>query len=170
MVQVETIASYLPGSEPEDGVIQGISHGGNLNGIRKDGLATLDEQHEIQRVDGLQRKVAWAAEDSIQEGANDSSQEGPPCSTLLGERQPDGTFAPIGMLYEGRPNVVPDDVPLVRMRSFSNRSFTNLCGFTGSFRGAHTSKRRNSAYRRGPVLHVSTSTQTRDVDTRAVLD
>jgi len=123
VVQVETIASYLPGSEPEDGVIQGISHGGNLDGIRKDGLAALDEQHEIQRVDGLQRKVAWAAEDSIQEGVNDSTQEGPPCSTLLGERQPDGTFAPIGRLYEGRPNVVPDDVPLVRMRSFSNRSF-----------------------------------------------
>jgi hypothetical protein len=123
VVQVETIASYLPSSEPEDSVVQGISHGGNSNCIRKDALAALDEQHEIQRVDGLRRKVAWAAEDSIQEGANDSSQEDPPCSTLLGERQLDGTFAPIGRLYEGRPNVVPDDVPLVRMRLSFNRSF-----------------------------------------------
>ena len=123
VVQVETIASYLPSSESGDGVVQGISHGGNPNGIRKDDLTALDEQHEIQRVDGLQRKVAWAAEDSIQEGANDSSQEDAPCSTLLGERQPDGTFVPLGRQYEGRPNVVPDDVPLVRMKPSFDHSF-----------------------------------------------
>jgi hypothetical protein len=123
MVQVETIASYLPNPELEDGVVQGISHGSNPSGVCKDDLAALDEQHEIQRLDGLQRKVAWAAEDSIQEGANDSSQEDPSRSTLLGERQPDGTFAPLGKQYEGRPNVVPDDVPLVRMRLSFNHSF-----------------------------------------------
>ena len=121
VVQVESIASYLPNPESEDSIVQGISHGGNPNGIRKDDLAALEEQHEIQRVDGLQRKVAWAAEDSIQEGVDDSSQEGPSRSTLLGERQPDGKFAPLGMQYEGRPNVVPDDVPIVRMKlSFKN--------------------------------------------------
>jgi len=114
-VQVETIASYLPNPEIEDGVVQGISYGGHPNGIRKDDLAALNEQHEIQRLDGLQRKVAWAAEDSIQEGAGDSPQDHPPRSTLLGERNPDGTFAPLGRQYEGRPRVVPDDVPLVRM-------------------------------------------------------
>ena len=123
VVQVESIASSLPNPESEDSFVQGIYHGGNPNGTRKDDLAALEEQHEIQRVDGLQRKVAWAAEDSIQEGANDSSQEGSPRSTLLGERQPDGTFAPLGRQFEGRPNVVPDDVPLVRMRSSLNPSF-----------------------------------------------
>ena len=123
MVQVESIANSLPNPESEDSIVQGISHGGNPDGIRKDDLAALEEQHEIQRVDGLQRKVAWAAEEPIQEGANDSSQEDPPRSTLLGERQPDGTFAPLGRQYEGRPNVVPDDVPLVRMRSSFNPSF-----------------------------------------------
>lgn len=122
-VQVESIASHLPNPESEDSIVQGISHGGNPNDIRKDDLAALEEQHEIQRADGLQRKVAWAAEGSIQEGADDSSQEGPSRSTLLGERQPDGKFAPLGMQYEGRPNVVPDDVPLVRMRSSLNFSF-----------------------------------------------
>ena len=122
MVQVESIASYLPNPESEDSIIQGISHGGNPNASRKDDLAALEEQHEIQRADGLQRKVAWAAEDSIQEGAHDS-QEDPSRSTLLGERQPDGKFAPLGMQYEGRPNVVPDDVPLVRTGLSSNCSF-----------------------------------------------
>ena len=101
-----------------DGVVQGISHGGTPNGIHKDNLVALDEQHEAQRLDGLQRKVAWAAEDSIQEGADDSS-------TLLGERKPDGTFAPLGRQYGGRPTVVPDDVPLVRMSHPSIVPFTN---------------------------------------------
>jgi hypothetical protein len=113
MIQVETIASHLPNSEMEDGVVQGISHGGNPHNNRKDDVAAFDEQQEIQRRDGLQRKVAWAAEDSIQEGANDSSQKH---STLLGERKPDGTFVPIGRQYEGRLDVAPDDVPLVRTR------------------------------------------------------
>jgi len=93
VVQVETITSYLPSPEPENSVIQGISHGGNPNGIRKDGLTVLDEQHEIQRVSRLLRKVTWAAEDSIQEDANDSSQTDLPCSALLGARQPDGILA-----------------------------------------------------------------------------
>lgn len=124
MVQVETIASYLPNPELDDGVVQGISHGGSPNNIRKDDLAALDEQHEIQRQDGLQRKVAWAAENSIQEGTNGPSHEDSLHSTLLGERQPDGTFAPLGRQYEGRPNVVPDDVPLVRMRLSFSPSFS----------------------------------------------
>ena len=35
----------------------------------------------------------------------------------------------IGRLYEGRPNVVPDDVPLMRMSHAPTVPFTNLCGF-----------------------------------------
>jgi hypothetical protein len=123
VIQVETIASYLPNPEMEDGVVQGISHGGNPNGIRKDDLAALDEQHEIQRLDGLQRKVAWGAEGAIQEGVDDPSHERSLHSTLLGERRLDGTFAPLGRQYEGRPRVVPDDVPIVRMGPSFHCSF-----------------------------------------------
>lgn len=121
VLHVETITSYLPSPEVGDGVVQGISHGGNPNGIHEGDLAALDEQNEVQRLDGLQRKVAWAAEDPIQEGADDSS-------TLLGERKPDGTFALLGRQYEGRPTVVPDDVPLVRTSHSSTVPFTNFCG------------------------------------------